>query len=232
VNYDSFRAAWTYALRESRLRQIGLNATESLDLQDLDRTYKVYVEPLGGQDAPPFCVTATRSWTWDNLNTVRGTIRDENVLAEMLGRDQAEALVTEQPYVRVDIQLSASAPYDKALRLPSKAAWARWVHEIVERLDHVEPLLPEEILGERRMGTTDVLAWQDSPKITVVCNPTGELLLERVEVSAGQLITLPRLLESPDEDDRGPEAQLTDFFHRVRAALSAWMQAVDHLRPE
>lgn len=231
MNYELFRAAWTNALRDSRLQRIGVYATESLDLQDLDRTYKVYVEPLGGQDAPPFCITATLTWTWDNLNTVRGAIRDENVLGEMLG-ERADGLVTEPPCVRVDIQLSASAPYDKALLMPPQAAWARWVHETLERLDHVEPLLPTEILRENRAGTTDVLAWQDSPKITAVCGATGELLLERVEISAGQLITLPRLLDSVEDPDDGPEAQLAALFSRVRASLSAWMQSVDHLRPE
>lgn len=67
-----------------------------------------YVEPLGGQDALPFHVTAKLSWKWDAMNTVRGTTRDEDVLSEPLGRDQAQDLVTEKPCVR-DIKLRASA---------------------------------------------------------------------------------------------------------------------------
>jgi hypothetical protein len=230
VTYEAFLAAWTDALRESRLPVIG-RAAETLDTRNLDRTYKVYVEPFGGQDAPPFHVTATLSWRWDSMNTVRGTIRDEDVLAEMLGRDQANAVVTDKPCVRVDLKLSASAPYDKPLPMPSKAAWAEWVHETVERLEHIEPLLPDEILRKNRMGMIEVLAWQDLPKAAVVCSESGDLLFEKVEISAGQLIVLPRLLDSPDDPDEGPEQQSTELFQRIRASLSAWMQAADHLRP-
>ena len=231
VNYETFRAAWANALHESRLPTRGVDPTETLDLRRFDRTYQIHVEPLGGQDAPPFHIRATLSWTWNSMNTVRGTTRDEDVLAEMLGRDPAKDLVTEQPYVRVDIQLSASAPYGKPLPMPSKAAWAKWVHETVERLDHVEPLLPDETVRANRMGMTEVLAWQQEPKATTVCSTTGDLLLESVELSAGQLIMLPRLLDSPEEPDEGPEDQLIQLCGRVRASLSAWMQAVDHLRP-
>jgi hypothetical protein len=72
---------------------------------------------------------------------------------------------------------------------------------------------------------------QESPKATVVCAPSGELLLEAVEISAGQLIELPPVLDNPDEPDEGPEDQLTELFERVRASLLAWMQAMDHLGP-
>ena len=232
MNYESFRTAWTHALRESRLPMIGLYGNEMLDLQSLDRAHKVYVEPLGGQDAPPFHITATLSWDWHALQTARAHTKDEDVLSEMLGRDQTEDLVTEKPHVRIDIKLAASAPYGKPLPMPSKAAWAKWVFETVQRLDHVEPLLPDELLRENRMGMTEVLAWQESPKVTAVCSPTGDLLLEEIEISAGQLIELPRVLDSPDEPDEGPEGQLAEVFGRVRASLMAWMQAVDHLRPQ
>lgn len=230
MDYETFRALWLDALRESRLPPIGLQGTETLDTRHLDRMYTAYVEPLGGQDAPPFHVTAELSWKWDGLNTVRGTTRDEDVLSEMLRRDQTEDLVTEKPYVRVDIKLRASTPYDKPLPMPPKAAWSKWVEETVERLDHIEPLLPDEILRENRMGMTEVLGWQDTPKVRAVCDASGALLLEGVEISAGQLIELPRLLDSPDRLDEGPEAQLTELFGRVRASLTAWMQALDHLR--
>lgn len=231
MNYETFRAAWTNALQASGLPTRGFDPTETLDLRRFDRTYEVHVEPLGGQDAPPFHVRATLSWTWNSMNMVRGTTRDEDVLSEMLGRDQAEDLVTEPPYVRVDIEFSASAPYDKPLPMPSKTAWANWVHETVKRLDHVEPLLPDETLRENRMGMTEVLAWQGTPRAKVVCAAGGELLLEAVELSASQLITMPRLFDCPEEPDEGPDEQLTGFFERVRASLCAWMQAVDHLRP-
>lgn len=230
MDYETFRAIWTGALQQSRLPTIGLHATEMLDTRTLARSYKVHVEPVGGQDAPPFHVTSTLSWRWTALNTSRGIYRDEDTLSEMLGREQTEDLVTERPCIRVDIELSASAPYDKPLPMPSKAAWASWVHETLERLDRIEPLLPGDVIRENRMGMTEVLAWQGEPRVRAVCGPGGELMLEEVEIVAFQIVELPRLLDSPDREDEGPEQQLQELFGRVRASLMAWMQAVDHLR--
>lgn len=230
MDYDTFRALWIEALRASRLPTIGLYGEELLDTRTLDRSYKVYVEPLGAQDALPFHVTAELSWDWHATNTVRGSRSDSELLSEMLGRDQVEDLVTEKPYMRVEIKLRASAPYDKPLPMPARAAWAKWVEETMARLDRIEPLLPDEIVRENRMGMTEVLGWQGSPTAKVVCGPGGELRLERVEVAAMQLIELPRLIDNPDERDEGPEVELEELFGRVRAALMAWMQTLDHLR--
>lgn len=115
--------------------------------------------------------------------------------------------------------------------MPLKAAWKAWEHETLERLEHIEPLLPSEVARENRAGMLEVLAWQESPKARVVCDRSGNLSLESVKIAAGQLIELPRLLDVSDEPDPGPEAQLEQFFARVRASLMAWMQAADHLRP-
>jgi hypothetical protein len=152
------------------LPTIGLYGQEQLDTRNLDRSYRVYVEPLGGQDAAPFHVTAALSWVWTATNTVRGTTRDEDVLSEMLGRDQTADLVTEQPCVRVDLKLRAAAPFDKPLPMPAKTQWARWVDEVTGRLNRIEPLLPETV-RENRMGMTEVLGWQGPPTAKVVLRP-------------------------------------------------------------
>jgi len=231
VDYETFLQLWVEALRASHLPTVGRYGTETLDTRNLDRSYRVYVEPLGGQDAPPFHVTAELSWDWHATNTVRGSRTDSDLLSEMLGRDQVEDLVTEKPSLRVDIKLRASAPFDKPLPMPANAAWAKWVEETMARLDRIEPLLPDEIVRENRMGMTEVLGWQGSPTAKVVCGPGGELRLEGVEVAAMQIIELPRLIDNPDEHDEGPEVELEELFGRVRASLMAWMQALDHLRP-
>jgi len=149
----------------------------------------------------------------------------------MLGRDQVEGLLPEKPCVRVDIKLRAAAPYDKPLPIPPRATWAKWVEETVERLDRIEPLLPDEMLRQNRMGMTEVLAWQGEPTAKVVCKAGGDLLLERIEVAAMQIIELPRLSDNPAEHEQGPGVELEELFGRVRASLMAWMQATDHLRP-
>jgi hypothetical protein len=139
VDYEAFRAFWIAGLRGSNLPTIGRDGTEMLDTRSLDRSYKVYVEPLGGQDAPPFHVTAELSWDWHATNTVRGSRTDTELMSEMLGRNQVEDLVTEKPYIRVDVKLHASAPFDKPLPMPAKVAWATWVEETMARLDRIEP---------------------------------------------------------------------------------------------
>jgi hypothetical protein len=229
VDYETFRHLWLEALRQCRLPTIGLYGTETLDTRNLDRSYRVYVEPLGGQDAAPFHVTAELSWDWHATNTVRGSRTDSELLSDILGRDQIEDLVTEKPYLRVDIKLRASAPFDKPLPMPAKAAWAKWVEETMARLARIEPLLPDEVVRETRMGMTEVLGWQGSPTAKVVCGAGGELRLEGVQIAAMQIIELPRLIDNPDERDDGPEVELEELFGRVRAALIAWMQALDHL---
>ena len=47
-----------------------------------------------------------------------------------------------------------------------------------------------------------------------------------------QLIQLPRTLDVGVEPDDGPEPQLRAMFQRIRAALMAWMQALDHLNKQ
>jgi hypothetical protein len=56
-------------------------------------------------------------------------------------------------------------------------------------------------------------------------------MLEGVELSAWQAVEVPRIFDDPDrEPDPGPEEELAALFGRTRGALSAWMQALDHLR--
>jgi hypothetical protein len=227
--YEEFRATWDEALQESKLRMIGLHANETLDLRFTDRRYEVHVEPLGGQDAEPLFVAATLSWRWGALLTARAATKEEDMLVELFGRDGAAEMVTEMPSVMVRIKLNASTTWGQSLPMPSKQAWAGWVKETTGRLERIEPLLPEETARRNAAGLLEVLAWQEPPKAKVTCNPNGELLLEGVSISAGQLIEIPRVFDVGVEPDDGPHGQLREMFHRVRASLMAFMQTLDHL---
>lgn len=56
--------------------------------------------------------------------------------------------------------------------------------------------------------------------------------LEQVEVEAFQGIDLPRQWDHPERHDAvDVEGQLRQLFARVRAALFAWGEMVDHLLP-
>jgi hypothetical protein len=126
MNYESFRAAFDAALRESKLRMIGLNGEETLDLRSLDRTYEVHVEPLGGQDAEPFWVSASISFRWDSLSTARTAAREEDILMMLFGPEGVPKRKTTKPYHRIDIKLNASLMDGKEIPMPSGRAWESW----------------------------------------------------------------------------------------------------------
>jgi hypothetical protein len=116
--------------------------------------------------------------------------------------------------------------------MPKPSAWTAWVRETIGRLEHVEPLLPEQAVRETDKGLVEVLAWKDEPEAVCRCTPRGELKLKRVELRAYVMLTLPRQWDDPErEPDEPPDAELIQFFGRVKASLYAWMQALDHLRP-
>ncbi len=232
MNHESFRSAFEAALRSSGLRVFGLGGEEQLELQKLDRIYRTAVEPIGGQDAEPFFVTAWLSWRWSALQTARANTTEEDVVTEMFGRDDRAAIGTEKPWIRIDITLKATLPYGKPMPMPPPPAMQQWFHETMTRLEQIEPLTPEEQVRDDEDGRLAVLGWQQAePQVHALCRPSGDLVLDGVELGAWQAIELPRILDDPDhEPDPGPEEQLRAMFGRIRAALAAWMQALDHLR--
>lgn len=233
MNYDEFRKAWGRALRESGLPLLSAREGDAtLDLRSMDRTFTTYVEPLGGQEAEPFHVAATLSWRWDSLLTARTATTEEDMLVELLGREDSRAVETERPWLRVDVTLHASLPYGKPIAMPAPSVWAKWAREAHGRLNEIEPLVPEEDVREGTDGRLEILAWQGEPIAKVACGPDGDLKLESVEISAWQAVELPRRWDDSDrEPDEHPARQLDEMFNRIRAALHAWMQAVDHLAP-
>ena len=235
MTYEEFMQAWVLARKESGLPLLGAHeGKETLDTRSLSRTFEMYVEPLGGQEAEPFHIAAALSWRWDALMTARTATTEEDMLTQVLGRERVggHKVRTEPSPLRVDVSLRASLPYGKAIAMPTPMVWARWAREVHERLEHIEPLVPKKTTREARDGQLEILAWQTDPTAKVACEPGGELRLEAVEIAAGQLIELPRHWDDSERRaDEHPAGQLHELFHRVRASLHAWMQAVDHLLP-
>jgi hypothetical protein len=231
MNHESFRKAFESALRESRLGIFGIRGEELLDLHGLDRIHRIGVEPIGGQDAEPFLVTAWFSWRWSALHTARAGTTEEDLLTEVLGREPAADVQTDMPWIRVDIALKATLPYGKPMVMPGPASMRQWFHEVAHRLERIEPLTAEEKIRHED-GRLAVLAWQQAePCVHAVCRPSGDLMLEGVELAAWQGVEVPRIFDDPDrEPDAGPEEELAALVGRTRSALSAWMQALDHLR--
>ena len=229
MRYEEFKTAWDVALRESRLPSTG-QSVEELDLRTMDRRYEVHAEPLNGQGLKPFHITAKFSWQWTASLTARTATTEEDNLMSLLGTELPPNLATDRPWLRVDITLHASAPYEKPLPFPTKNAWARWGREVIERLERSEPVVPEDNVRETPEGQLQILAWSGQPEVQAICGADGELRLEGVKLSAWQAIELPRQWDDSErEPDEDPHEQLRDMFGRVKASLHAWMEVMDHL---
>jgi hypothetical protein len=230
VTYDEFRAAWLLALRESGLRCFGVDALqESLELRATDRIGESLVEPY--YQPEPFTVCAKLRWRWDALNSARTATSEEDLLAELLGRDDPGRTRTERPWLRVDISLHASLPWDHPMPLPPKARWAIWTRDVIHTLESRTPIIPRETSREGRRGQLAILAHQGEPTAEVRCGRDGELKLDAVEVAAWQAIELARKWsDSSRRPDKGVGEQLDQMFARVRAALDAWAEMTIHLQ--
>jgi hypothetical protein len=235
VTYDEFKQAWIQARRDSGLGLLSaFEGMETLGLRSMARTFETFVEPVGGQEAEPFHVGGALSWRWDPLMTARTAMTEEDMLTAVLGRERVwgQKVRTERSALRVDVSLRASLPYGKAIAMPAAPVWAKWAREVHGRLEGIEPLVPEETTREARDGRLEILAWQSDPVARIICSNGGELRLDGVEIAAGQIIELPRHWDDTDrKPDEHPAGQLHELFARVRAALHAWMQAIDHLAP-
>ena len=232
VNYDEFKSVFMSALRESGLPMIGLTPEEVLGLRAADRTFTLGVEPIDRDIGAPFHVGATLAFRWDAIQTARTLGCEEDLLVELLGREDAQDIETEPPSLRVDVKLRASLAWCKGMPMPAPATWAKWSREALGRLETVEPLISEDVVRESPNGYHAILGWQGDPELKVTCNAIGEMRLEAISVSAFQMIELPRKWDDPErEPDDDPHEQLRAMFARVRAALHAWGEVMDHLRP-
>ena len=230
MRYEEFRRIWEDALREAALPVFGFSR-ETLDVRSMDRTFQIYVEPVGCQDAPPFTVTADLSWRWNALLSARTASTEEDLLTELLGRQAAVGIETDRPAMRLDVVLAATLPYGKSRPLPSESTWKKWVMEVRERLESIEPILSPEMTREGAHGRLEVLGWQGLPTVDVECGPEGELCFGGVKLAAFQMIELPRQWDDRErESDEYPARQLRELLGRVRSALHAWMESLDLLR--
>lgn len=215
---------------QSRLGMIGLWPEETLDLRTIDRTLTIHVEPLGGSDAEPFHVAAKVSFSWDALSTARTATREEDTPMTRFGPDSVPKRKTVRPYHRIDFELRGSLMTGQELPMPSSRAWASWAEETIGRLIHIEPLTPQEKVRENKAWNLEVLAWPGHPEAAVLVGPDGELRLSAVTIAGVQLIETPRAFDIGKREDPAPRRDLQEMFHRVRASLPAWMQALDHLK--
>jgi len=80
----------------------------------MSRGYSINVSLRSVQRAGPFRIIAGLSWKWDAALSARTATTEEDLLVEVLGED-GYYLVTEQPWLRVDVTLRAILPMDSPL---------------------------------------------------------------------------------------------------------------------
>jgi hypothetical protein len=232
MNYDEFKRVFLDVLRESRLPTIGPPPNEeALDLRSTDRRLAVYVEPLDRDIGRPFHVSGKVSFRWSALQTARTLTCEEDLVAQVLGDDAREE-ETERPWLRIDVSIRAGLAWGKGVPMPTPATWRKWSREALGRLEQIESLVSHDVVREDALGHQAVLAWQGEPEVTATCNALGELRLESISISAFQGIDLPRRWGDDErEPDETPHEQLRAMFDRLKAALHAWGEVMDHLRP-
>ncbi len=233
MNYDMFRTLWHEALETARLTDLSFDPIEVVELDGMSRTHEIIVGLSGAQETSPFYVTATLHWRWDAVLSARSATTEEDLLVEILGQD-GSYLVTEQPWLRVDVTLNATLPLGSPLPMPGVDAWRRWMAAVGARLF---PLLPinwtyGEYLFEEGYWPR-VLSAREEPEVRLRCDPDGRLRLAGVYLAAWQGVDLPRQWDDPDrEPDDWPEQTLAEFTHRVRQALHEWEGCLKILAPE
>lgn len=225
MNYDQFRAIWHEALGEAGLMPFSLFLSETVDIRGMSRAYRVLTSLRSVQRAGPFHIVAELSWKWDACLSARAETTEEDLLIEILGRD-GYYLVTERPWVRVDVTLKATVPMDAPLPMPVSDAWRRWSAAVTQRLS---PLLHSGEVDEEG-GNLSPLAWRGEPTAQLRCDTEGRLYLTGVGLPAWEGIDLPRQWDNPDRPpDDWPDVQLADFAFRLRRALEAWEDCLEHL---
>jgi hypothetical protein len=171
-------------------------------------------------------VTASLGWRWDALHAARSATTEEDLLTELFG-EVGYDLITERPWLRVDVTLSATLPQNAPLPMPSASAWQRWAGQVTGRL---EPLLPAEVPIFEEKGQEAILFWRGGPEVRLQCTPGGELYLSGVSLPAWVGIELPRQWDSPDRpQDEDTEEQLESLFEWVRASLRVWVECLPYL---
>ena len=227
MNYNQFRTIWHEALETAGLMPFPPRPMEAVELDWLSRRYSISVSLRGVQRAGPFYISAGLSWRWDAALAARSATTEEDLLIEVLGQD-GYYLVTEQPWLRVDVTLRATLPMDAPIPMPDAGAWRRWATEVTTRLASFLPIMG---MNEGEVEPAS-LSWRGEPTARLRCHPNGQLYLTGVELSAWQGIDLPRQWDNPDRPPDGwPDAQLADFASRLRQALREWEDCLGYFHP-
>jgi len=224
MDYQEFTDLWLESLEQVRFPGLHLlRPSETIDIHSMVRTYMGYLWWPETPETKVFNVTAEISWVWDALLSARFATTEEDMLMQIYG-DFGIHQDTEPPWLRIDLTLHASLPFDSRFPLPLLANWQRWIKKVGLEL---EPFLPGGNESEER--NQDVLAWHGVPEAVITFDPQGHTFLKQVSLKSWQGITLPRQWDDPDKADPYPDEQLYQFATKIRQALGIWQSSLVHL---
>lgn len=225
MDYEAFREAWLDALRSEELLTYPDRPHDRIDIADMSREHSARVGLGHRQQAEPFFVSMVLRWTWTPVHAARTYTNEEDLLSDLLGREQARDLVAERPWLRLDVKLCANMPYGKPLPLRAPKALQLWTDQVTRAL---KPFLRTRVEGTSRVEA--IHAYLGEPEARVQCDGAGELALLGVELEAWRALTLPR------ESDTGElialdttAMSLERFAKDARGALAAWSSSLTSL---
>ena len=170
---------------------------------------------------------ALLSFDWNPFQAARSYAREEDLLTDLVGR-HGRLPRTAPRWLRMDLALRATLMQDAGIPMPEPKVLARWSKTVDTKLDK---LLPHDasFRGGRLVA---IKGWRGEVEVESRCAPDGRLLLNRVEVSAYQVVNPPRVFDDPDRRERVKpiEKQLGDLARRFKRAFDAWMGCVGELR--
>lgn len=212
MNYQEFRDLW-HAVLQSARPQIPhpIVPVESIDLDDMSRSYTLTFSGGLHPKCKPFYLRAMIEWNWDALLSARYATTEEDMLMEIFGDFDIHTDDTVQPYLRIDVCLTAGVPDGVVYPLPV-AQWQDWARQVSDELQSLLPTGYEEDWG--------VCAYSDEIQSNVKILKDGQLGLESVTFKAWQVIQLPRQWDHPEKRDPDPEDALFDFANRISGALN------------
>jgi hypothetical protein len=218
MDHDAFREAWLDALRDEELLRYPDRPDDRIDLAKMSREHSVRIGMGHRQQAEPFFVSMVLSWTWSPVHAARTYTNEEDLLSDLLGRKQAQDLVTEPPWLRLDVKLCANMPYGKPLSLKGAKSLQRWTDKVTHDL---KPFLRTRVEGTKKIEA--IHAHLGGPEARMQCDGAGELVLLAVELEAWRAITLPRESDTAELSTVDTTAiSLQRFAKDARRAFAAW----------
>jgi hypothetical protein len=218
MDHDAFREAWLDALRDEELLRYPDRPDDRIELAKMSREHSVRIGMGHRQQAEPFFVSMVLGWTWSPVHAARSYTNEEDLLSELLGRKQAQDLITERPWLRLDVKLCAKMPYGKPLPLRGAKSLQRWTDKVMHDL---KPFLRTRVEGTKRVEA--IHAHLGEPEARTRCDGAGELALLGVELDAWRAVTLPRESDTAELITVDATAiSLQRFAKDVRGAFAAW----------